>query len=116
MCGSGTPPPTLWGWQESVQGLEAVRLAAVEEARKARVRRRQEVKARLKRGGVEVDTESDDDDAKMPVGDDGRETMDFEIVCHSRSAVLWRSTLHALPKSGVGSCSGVVACMSMAGV
>jgi hypothetical protein len=68
-----------WVTEDTVRIAEQRRLERLEAARKARVRKRQEVKARLKRGGVPVEDEEGDDEDVFE-GDDGMGRLDFEAV------------------------------------
>ena len=82
--GMGKEQP--WVTEETVKIAERARLEKVEAARKARVRRRQEMKKRLKTGGVPVEDESGDDEDTFE-GDDGMARLDYELV--SRAGRSW---------------------------
>jgi hypothetical protein len=70
-----SPIPVLHRGQEA----EHLRLERVEAQRRERLRRRQAMKERLKRGGVVVESEEEDHEDVFD-GDDGRTRLDYEAV------------------------------------
>jgi hypothetical protein len=77
-----------WVTAESIGRVLAVRASEETRLVNDRIRKRREVKARLKRGGIEdAASDSEDDGQDVDGLDKGIERLDFEVVRTRRAAV-----------------------------